>query len=316
MARIFCLVLVSVASIFSGSALAGVSAADTFISAVDAKALLGTPNVVFVHAGTAASFKAGHIRGSSHAFSHDMQYLDDVQSCGGMPMCEANAEAYIGALGIDNNTQVIAYEDGKGVNESGIWFFLLAYGHDNVQIMTGGTVDWAAAGFPLETGPASAPTPKSFDAKPDPSMVATLADVKAASGGNGTIILDARHDLKEYTGQTLKEGMKNAKEQITVTRGGHIPGAIFSPWSKYAGNKSAMAGKPVFKSVEALKKSIGRLAKRGYTPTSQVITYCHVGLGRGSFQYLGMKLAGHENVKLYMGSWSEYGNSDLPLETQ
>jgi len=316
MARFLSLAIIFLAVSLPRVAHAAVTAADTFISAADAKGLLGTPNVVFVHAGSDTSFEAGHIPGSSHAFSHDMQYLDDVQNCGGMPMCEANAEAYIGALGIDNNTQVIAYEDGKGVNESGIWFFLNAYGHSNVKIMTGGTVDWAAAGFPLETGVASAPAAKSFDAKPNPSMVATMADVKAATGGNGAIILDARHDLKEYTGQSLKDGMKNAKEHVTVTRGGHIPGAIFSPWSKYAGNKSAVAGMPVFKSVESLKKSINRLAKRGYTPTSEVITYCHVGLGRGSFQYLGMKLAGHENVKLYVGSWSEYGSSDLPVETQ
>jgi thiosulfate/3-mercaptopyruvate sulfurtransferase len=302
------------AGLFS-SAEAGAPTADLFISAQDAKALVGNPGVVFVFAGNEAAYKKGHISGSAHAFAHDLQYLDDVKKCGGLPMCEANAESTIGGLGIDNNTTVIAYEDGKGVNESGIWFFLQTYGHENVKIMTGGTSDWAAAGFPLETGDGDKPARKSFDAKPDRSMIATLDDVKRASG-SGALILDARHKLEEYTGQDLKDGMKNAGAHVTVSRGGHIPGAIFSPWSKYAGNKTGVAAKPVFKSTASLKKSLVRLETKGYTPDSELITYCHVGLGRGSFQYLAMQLAGHENIKLYMGSWSEYGSSSEPLATQ
>ena len=37
-------------------------------------------------------------------------------------------------------------------------------------------------------------------------------------------------------------------------------------------------------------------------------------LGRGSFQYLAFKAAGHESVKVYVGSWDEWGNdASLPL---
>mgnify|MGYP003886255697 CR=1 FL=1 len=65
-----------------------------------------------------------------------------------------------------------------------------------------------------------------------------------------------------------------------------------------------------------LYKMLNRLAAKGYTADSEIITYCHVGLGRGSFQYLALQLAGHDKVKLYMGSWSEYGNSSEPVATQ
>lgn len=308
--------LVAITGLFAAtSAHAGVTRGDLLISAADAHAMMGKDNVVFVFAGSDAAYKKGHIPGSAQAFAHDMQYLDDVQKCGGLPMCEANAEAFVGSLGISNNTTVIAYEDGKGVNESGIWFFLKTYGHDNVKIMEGGLPDWKAAGFDVETGDGAKPAKASFDAKPTTSMIATLDDVKNAKA-SGAIVLDARHKLEEYTGQDLKDGMKNAREHIKVSRGGHVPDAIFSPWSKYAGNKGGEAGKSVFKSDESLKKSLGRLAAKGYTPSSEVITYCHVGLGRGSFQYLALQLAGHENTKLYVGSWSEYGNSDAPVATQ
>jgi thiosulfate/3-mercaptopyruvate sulfurtransferase len=48
-----------------------------------------------------------------------------------------------------------------------------------------------------------------------------------------------------------------------------------------------------------------------------VISYCQVGLGRGSFQYLALKSAGHDKVKVYVGSWDEWGNDpSLPLAAQ
>lgn len=291
-------------------------AGDIIISQEEARALVGNPNVVFLFAGTDAAFEAGHIAGSSHAFSHDMQYLEDVRNCDGLPMCEATAEAFIGNLGIGNDTQVVIYEDGKGVNESGALFFLELYGHTNAQILEGGTVDWAAAGGALETGSGSAPAAQTFSATIDRSMIATMSDVEAGVTDPNTIILDARHAIEEYTGAITKEGMLNATDHIGVANGGHIPTAIFSPWSKYAGNKNGAAGRPVFRTPAQMQRALSRLESKGYTSDSAVITYCHVGLGRGSFQFYGLREAGHNNVRLYVGSWSEWGNSSNEAATQ
>ena len=105
--------------------------------------------------------------------------------------------------------------------------------------------------------------------------------------------------------------------QQAVARGGFIPGAVFSPWTKYAGNKDAEAGKPTLKDQKELQKQLEKLKKNGYDASKPVITYCHVGLGRGSFQYLALLKAGHANAKLYVGGWSEWGNTaELPLGTQ
>lgn len=289
---------------------------DWEITVDEAAKMVGKPNVVFWFAGSEAAFEKGHIAGSAHGFAHDMQYLEDVQKCDGLPMCPETAAKFIGERGVDNNTTVIAYEDGKGVNESGIWFFFKLYGYDNVKILSGGTAEWAEKGHVLETGKPKPMAAKTFSVGAvRKEMIATRADVEAGTKG-AALILDARHKFEEYTGQDLKEGMKNAVDHITVKRGGHIPSAVFSPWSKYAGNKSGKAGKRILKSPAKLQKALKKLGKQGYAADKQVITYCHVGLGRGSFQYMGLKAAGHENVKLYVGSWSEWGNSELPVATQ
>ncbi|MBL8919591.1 MAG: sulfurtransferase [Myxococcaceae bacterium] len=294
-------------------------AQDVFISADDALKLAGKDGVRFVAADSEKDFEKGHLPGAVEAFAHDLQLLDDVRKCKGLPMCEATAFDFIGkTLGIDANTQVIAYDAGMGVNASGVWFFLSLYGHKNVRILDGGLAGWKAKGGAVEEGKGKPPAAKAFKGEVQWGMIATRADVEAMvkEPGKG-LILDSRHKLEEYTGKELQGGLTAPGKEITVARGGSIPGAVFSPWTKYAGNKDAEAGKPTLKDAKDVQKQLEKLKKNGYDAGKPVITYCHVGLGRGSFQYLALLKAGHTNTKLYVGGWSEWGNTpELPLATQ
>jgi thiosulfate/3-mercaptopyruvate sulfurtransferase len=292
---------------------------DLFIAADEAKALLGKPDVRFLYADSEQKFAAGHIPGSALAYAHHLHLLDDVKACKGLPMCEPAAAKFIGqTLGIDAGTQVVVYDEGAGANSSGAWFFLTLYGHTKARIMEGGIAAWKAKGGPVEQGePAKMPA-KAFTPAVQWDMIASVDEVKKATADTAHyVILDSRHNLDEYTGkQTLAAFSAPGKEQ-TVKRGGAIPGAIFSPWSKYAGNKDGAPDKLTLKDAADLAKQLEKLKKNGYDPSKTVITYCHVGLGRGSFQYLALQKAGHKNTKLYIGSWDEWGNDpSLPLAAQ
>jgi thiosulfate/3-mercaptopyruvate sulfurtransferase len=305
------------ALMFAASLSAGAAyAEDVFISASDAKALVGKGDVRFVFADSDKDFEKGHIAGSVAAYSHDLHYLDDVKACNGLPMCEARAAAFIGTtMGIDASTPVVVYDSGVGANASGAWFFLALYGHANTRILDGGLAAWKAAGGAVETGKAKAPAPRTFSPKVNASMIATRAEVEKATADNARyLIVDARHNLDEYTGKSLQPALSSPGKEQTVARGGFIPTAVFSPWKKYAGNPNGEAGKPTLKDAGELTKQLEKLKKNGYDPKKTVISYCHVGLGRGSFQYLALKKAGHEDVKLYIGSWDEWGNDpSLPV---
>jgi thiosulfate/3-mercaptopyruvate sulfurtransferase len=233
-------------------------------------------------------------------------------------MCEDHAAKFLGGFGIDANTDVIVYDKGAGANASGNWFLLKLYGHDKVRILDGGIASWTASGGPVEGGAPAKPAAKSFKPSVRWDMIASLDEVKAATEDPSKyMILDARHKLDEYTGSSLKEAMKSPGEEIVVARGGHIPGAVFSPWTKYAGNKKNEAGLPTFQETSRLEKQVARLERKGYAPDKTIISYCHVGLGRGSFQYMALKRAKHDKVKVYMGSWSEWGNTDdLPVAVE
>ncbi|MBI1949041.1 MAG: sulfurtransferase [Deltaproteobacteria bacterium] len=293
-------------------------AEDPFIGVEDAKALVGKTDVRFVFADAERDWDKGHIAGSAQLYAHDWQLLDDVKACTGLPMCEPTAAKAIGALGIDDKTQVVVYDAGTGVNASGAWFFLALYGHKNTRILDGGLASWKAHGGAVDTGKASAIAPKAFVPKVQRDMIADVTEVKKATGDAAHyLIVDARHNLEEYAGKTLQSSLSSPGKEFTVARGGFVPGAVFSPWTKYAGNRNAEADKPTLKDAPELKKQIEKLQKNGYAPDKTVISYCHVGLGRGSFQYLALKKAGHDKVKLYVGSWAEWGSDpSLPLGTQ
>ena len=292
---------------------------DLFVSADEAKALLGEPDVRFVYADSEQKFAAAHIPGSVVAYAQHLHLLDDVKACKGLPMCEPTAAKLIGqTLGIDARTRVVVYDEGTGVYSSGAWFFLALYGHKQVRIVDGGLAAWKAKGGPLEAGASKTPPAKAFTPAVSWEMIASVDEVKKATADPAHyVILDSRQSLAEYTGRQTLSAYSSPGNEQTVKRGGAIPGAIFSPWSKYAGNQDGAPDKPTLKDPAELRKQLEKLKRNGYDPSKTIVTYCHVGLGRGSFEYLALKKAGHENTKVYIGSWDEWGNdASLPLAAQ
>ena len=305
----------AVSLLFAASARAG----DDFVSVDEAKALAGKPNVRFVFSDSEKEFAKGHVPGSVPAYSHDLHYLDDVKACKGLPMCEARAARFIGeALGIDADTDVVVYDSGVGVNASGNWFFLKLYGLEHVRILEGGLATWRTHGGAIETGAPAKPPARTLAPRVQWDMIATLDEMRTASADAAHyVILDSRHTLDEYTGKELLGALSSPGKEQTVKRGGAIPGAVFSPWSKYAGNKEGQPDRPTLKDGAELQKQLEKLKKNGYDASKTVITYCHVGLGRSTFQYLALRRAGHSKAKVYVGSWDEWGNdASLPLAAQ
>lgn len=111
------------------------------ISAQDAVKLLGKKNVVFVSGDSHDTYEAiGHIVDSVEMYAHHLHHSDITGSmhCAPLFMCPQEAEEYIGSKGITNDTLVIAYDNFRGPNATGVWAFFKSFGHDNVKILNGG----------------------------------------------------------------------------------------------------------------------------------------------------------------------------------
>ena len=108
--------------------------------------------------------------------------------------------------------------------------------------------------------------------------------------------------------EMLSHDGKVAGEVDLFVRNGHIPGARNIPWTTFT-----VAENPhKLKSLSEIEKI---LAEKKIERSQDIIITCTTGR-EASLQYVVLKhLLGYPNVRLYEGSWTEYSQSDLPVET-
>ena len=107
------------------------------ISGEEAIKLIGDPKVMFVSGDNEDVYKLGHIKGSVEMYAHHLHHADitGTMHCAPLFRCIDDAEHYIGAKGISNDTMIIAYDDFKGPNATGVYYFFKSYGHKNIKVL-------------------------------------------------------------------------------------------------------------------------------------------------------------------------------------
>jgi thiosulfate/3-mercaptopyruvate sulfurtransferase len=194
--------------------------------------------------------------------------------------------------GVDASTPVVVYDDQSGIRAARAFWFLEYLGHPSVRMLDGGFTGWISSG--LEITRDAAPPPKSeWTGTRENHKIATWKDVRNALGRGDVVILDTRTD-GEYTGAAVR-----------ARRGGAVPGAVHIEWTR----NLTPAGH--FKPSSELKTMY---EDAGVTPDREVITYCQGGY-RAAHSYVALRLLGYPRVRLYVGSWKEWGDKEeLPIE--
>src|SRR5689334_15943539 len=187
---------------------------------------LGSPDLVAVDGSfylpaqkrdAQAEFLAGHIPG---AVRFDLDAISDHANP--LPHMLPSAEQFahdVGALGIAETDTIVVY-DGAGMFSSPrVWWTFRLFGAEKVFILDGGLPKWKAEGRALEAGPVER-TPRTFRARKDADLVASLAAVRAALASGSAQVVDAR-PAERFLGQ--------APEPRPGLRSGHMPGALNVP---------------------------------------------------------------------------------------
>lgn len=187
----------------------------------------------------------------------------------------------LGRLGLEPQDSVVVYDDVSGMVAARMWWMLTAIGHHDVRLLNGGLEDWVDGGYQLEVGenfpePAGYPTPEMY---------------------RGAVQVDQILD-RQVVDVRAPERYVGAHEPVDP-RAGHIPGAINIPATQALGS-----GK--FRSAGELQLLYGDLQEPVVSCGSGVVA-CHTALA--------MVLAGHEMPEVYVGSFSEWSNSDRPVST-
>jgi thiosulfate/3-mercaptopyruvate sulfurtransferase len=191
-------------------------------------------------------------------------------------------------MGINKKNHVIFYDDISGVSAArGVWL-LLYFSHKMVSMLDGGFKVWKRSGYPIEIK-SNPPIPSEFKGKIDDNVMSTAEELKRSLKNKKMVVLDARSN-EEFNGSDVRAARK-----------GHIPSAVNIDWQKNIENSS-------FKNNEKLSKIYSEIPKN-----YKIITYCQGGY-RAANAFVVLKMLGYKNVKMYLGSWGEWGNRlDLPV---
>lgn len=208
----------------------------------------------------------------------------------------------MGEAGVGNDTTVVLY--GEDV-QFGIyaWWVLRYCGHDKVLLLDGARYRWQAEGRPLETDIPPAPKPVAYKPVARNESMRILRDEVLASLDNDNMhIFDARSP-EEYRGERVG-GPGGA--DVGAMRYGRIPGA------QHVYYRDLMDETKSFKPREALQ---ALFAGKGLKPDDEVIAYCRLS-HRATVVYFALtQILGHGKVRVYDGSWTEWGNLvGVPVE--
>lgn len=234
------------------------------------------------------AYHVGHLPGAFYLHLDNELSGEKTGSNGRHPLPDPNTlVARLRALGVNEDTQVIAYDAQGGMYAARAWWLLRWLGHAAVAVLDGGKNAWVAASLPLEAGNTPDPeTPGRLTRKA--SLVATAdAGAVLANLANPTrLLVDAR----------AADRFRGENETLDPV-GGHIPGAV----NRFF--KDNLEGNGSFKPAAVLKQEFGQLL--GGTPASQAIMQCGSGV-TACHNLLALEVAGLPGAALYPGSWSEW----------
>jgi thiosulfate/3-mercaptopyruvate sulfurtransferase len=247
--------------------------------------IIEEPNLIIVDCRSYKEYSEGHVLGAINIDLFYYHWFDTTKD--GIKAFEKQMKNLFSFLGVTKEKTVVFYDEVAGMSASrGVWL-LMYFSHPHAFMLDGGFKKWKSLGLPMETK-TNGFKPTKFSGKINKSILADFEHIKRNLGK--IKLVDAR-TKEEYKGTVIR-----------AARRGHIPNAVSIDWTLNINEDGTM------KSKEELSKLFN------FSKNDEIVTYCQGGY-RASNSFLALKRLGFKNVKVYLGSWGEWGNKlGLPVE--
>jgi thiosulfate/3-mercaptopyruvate sulfurtransferase len=255
---------------------------------------LGEPGIRLVEIDVSrAAYDEGHIPGAVlwNAYT-------DLRDPSYKPVELEELERLLSRSGITPETCVVTYGYSAPL---GFWL-LRAHGQEDVRMLMGPREQWAQMGHEWSTDAPAAAESAHPPVLANDDLLASREAVESAIGDPAQLVLDVRAE-GEYDGELFWPS--GATDDVGRT--GHVPGAVSVPIG-------------LLRAEDGTLRSAGELRgvfeQAGVTKDKALITYCTIG-NRASEAWFALKyLLGYPDVRVYYGSWVEWGKAtDTPIET-
>jgi thiosulfate/3-mercaptopyruvate sulfurtransferase len=188
--------------------------------------------------------------------------------------------ARFGTWGIDDETQVVVYDDMGGAIAARLWWLLRWLGHDGVAVLDGGIQAWGATGGMLTK------------IVPDIIPLTFIPQVRTAMTVDADRVEAIRRDAEYRLIDSRAAPRYRGEEEPIDPVAGHIEGAENLPFAENL-NDGKMRPKSELQ------------ARFGDTDAERTVFYCGSGV-TACHNLLAYEHAGLGMAKLYPGSWSEW----------
>ena len=190
--------------------------------------------------------------------------------------------AKLRAIGVNNDTLIVAYDDSRLAFASRLWWLLRYLGHDRVKLLDGGFRAWCDVGLPVD-GELPVVQPGSLQPSLRSELAVDIETVKSRQGQPDCALIDSR-ERERYL------GLSEPIDPIA----GSIDGAVNYPWMEVTDEQG------VFKLRDQQQ---ARLAS--VVDSDDIIVYCGSGV-TACVNLLALSELGRDDARLYAGSWSDW----------
>ena len=251
-------------------------------------------NVKIIDVRKKEDYDLGHIPGAVRLTPNEVFQWEDSNGVKGMLPSSDHIAIALSSVGINEDDTVIFYDGNSNLWASrGLWA-LEVYGHDDSRLLDGSWNYWSENSFPTTSESESVEkSDYKFSGNVNSSLIAGFEEILEAVDDPSKIVCDTRSP-DEYIGKDVR-----------ADRGGHIPGSENVNWV----NAVDESGR--FLSAQNLQTIY---ESKGIKTDKAVYTLCQTAVRATHTWFVLQELLGYDNVKVYDGSWIEWGNSDLPIE--